>query len=156
MKFLRHIRDWATIAMFVVLFLTLVAGIVSRYVLHAPIAWTDELAVILFIWVIFFTGGFSLPYKEHFGFDVVYDMLSLRSKRVISIVTSAGLAAVLIYSLPFVWDYISFMWRERTAALQWRYDYVYMIFPIFQVAVVLGLLRRLVRLLSPKYWEAEI
>ena len=156
MNFLRRIRDVATIVMFVALFLTLLAGVVSRYVMHAPIAWTDELAVILFIWIIFTTSSFSLAYRDHFGFDVVYDMLSARSRRVVSILTAAGLAAVLIYSLPYVWDYISFMWRERTAALQWRYDYVYAIFPVFQVAVVIALVVRVIRLLSPRHWEGEL
>lgn len=156
MKLLRRVRDAAAIALFVALFLTLLAGIVSRYVVHAPIAGTDELAVILFIWVIFVTSSFSLSYKDHFGFDVVYDLLPARAQRVVSILTSVGLAAVLLCSLPFVWDYVSFMWRERTAALQWRFDYVYVIFPVFQVAAVIGLLVRLVRLLSPQYWENEL
>ena len=83
-------------------------------------------------------------------------MLSARSRRVVSILTAAGFAAVLIYSLPYVWDYISFMWRERTAALQWRYDYVYAIFPVFQVAVVIALVVRVIRLLSPRHWEGEL
>lgn len=156
MNVLRRIRDMATIILFVALFLTLLAGVVSRYVLHAPIAWTDELAVILFIWVIFLTSSFSLTYRDHFGFDVVYELLSPRSRRAVSIVTSVLLAAVLLYSLPYVWDYVTFMWRERTAALQWRFDYVYVIFPVFQVAVVIGLLVRLRRLLSPRNWENEL
>lgn len=156
MNVLRRIRDMATIILFAALFLTLLAGVVSRYVLHAPIAWTDELAVILFIWVIFVTSSFSLTYRDHFGFDVVYELLSPSFRRAVSIVTSVLLVAVLLYSLPYVWDYVSFMWRERTAALQWRFDYVYVIFPVFQVAVVIGLLVRLVRLLSPRNWENEL
>lgn len=156
MNFLRLARDMAAIGLFVALFLTLLVGVVSRYAFHAPIAWADELAVILFIWVIFFTSAFSLGYRDHFGFDVVYDRLAPRARRVVSILTSVALIAMLLYSLPFVWDYVSFMWRERTAALQWRFDYVYMIFPVFQVAAAAGLLVRLVRLLSLRRWEGEL
>lgn len=91
MNFLRLARDMAAIGLFVALFLTLLVGVVSRYAFHAPIAWADELAVILFIWVIFFTSAFSLGYRDHFGFDVVYDRLAPRARRVVSILTCHGI-----------------------------------------------------------------
>ena len=42
------------------------------------VAWTDELAVVLFIWLVFWTGAFVLSIREHVAFDVVYDLLPPR------------------------------------------------------------------------------
>ena len=47
--------------MFAVLFLSLVAQVVRRFLFGAPAAWTEELATIAFVWVIFWGTAFSVP-----------------------------------------------------------------------------------------------
>ena len=37
-------------------------------------------------------------------------------------------AVALLAALPKLWNFIAFLWRERTPALQWRLDYVYSCF----------------------------
>jgi len=48
-----------------------------------------------------------------------------------------GVALALLAALPKLWNYISFLWRERTPALQWRLDYVYACFALFIAAAAL-------------------
>jgi len=51
--FLGHWADLTGAGIFAVLFLALVLQVVRRFVFGAPAAWTEELATIAFVWVIF-------------------------------------------------------------------------------------------------------
>src|ERR1700732_2731737 len=43
----------------------LFAGVVSRYVFHRPLTWTDELASILFLWLAMLGSVIALRRGEH-------------------------------------------------------------------------------------------
>ena len=43
----------------------LLAGVVSRYVFHAPIIWSDELASIIFLWLAMFGAAAALQRGQH-------------------------------------------------------------------------------------------
>ncbi|PIK72698.1 ABC transporter permease, partial [Methylobacterium frigidaeris] len=43
----------------------LLAGVVSRYVFHAPIVWSDELASILFLWLAMLGSVVAYRRAEH-------------------------------------------------------------------------------------------
>ena len=60
-----------------------------------------------------------------------------------------------LIALPTVFDYVRFLWRERTNALQWRLDFVYFCFVIFWVAVIVRAAIKLVRLAGPN-WRDEV
>src|SRR3954471_10985613 len=79
------------------LFLDLLAGVAGRYVLGRPLAWSDEIAVVLFIWLVFWTGAFVLSIREHVAFDVVYDLLPPRLR------TAIGMAGALWAGPPLPW-----------------------------------------------------
>src|SRR4051812_3665886 len=86
MKWLRSAERAArlvTAALLAALFLDLLAGVAGRYVLGRPLAWSDEIAVVLFIWLVFWTGAFVLSIREHVAFDVVYDLLPPRLRTAI-------------------------------------------------------------------------
>ena len=113
------------------LFLVLLAGVFARYGLGRPLAWADELAVVLFVWLVFWTSAFVLRTREHVAFDVVYELLPPRVQRILIVTGAATCAALLAYSWPKIADYIAFLWRERTPVLQWRQDWIYVCFTIF-------------------------
>jgi len=45
--------------------------VVRRFVFGAPAAWTEELATIAFIWVIFWGTAFAVPLSTHVAVDFV-------------------------------------------------------------------------------------
>jgi TRAP-type C4-dicarboxylate transport system permease small subunit len=106
-------------------------GVARRYLLGVPLSWTDELASVLFIWLVFWTAALAVPLREHVSFDLLTDALPACARRWIAIVTSLVVAMALLAALPKTIEYVAFLWRERTAALQWRLDFVYACFPLF-------------------------
>jgi TRAP-type C4-dicarboxylate transport system permease small subunit len=116
---------------------SVLVGVARRYLLGAPLVWIDELTGVLFIWAIFWAAAFAVPLREHVAFDLVHNALPERLRRLPYRIACAAAAVALVLALPEVVNFILFLWRERTPALQWRLDYVYACFPGFIAAAAL-------------------
>lgn len=118
-------------------FLVILVGVARRYLFGVPLVWADELTTVLFIWSIFWAGACVVGLREHVSFDLVHHTLPPHAANVLWRVVCVLVAVALLAALPKLWNYISFLWRERTPALQWRLDYVYACFALFIAAAAL-------------------
>ena len=140
---------------FAAMFALFLAGIFARYVLGKPLAWSDELIMVIFLWVVFLTEAFVITEREQVTFDGIYDLVGERMRRFILAAGSLAIGIMFLIALPTVFDYVRFLWRERTNALQWRLDVVYFCFVIFWIAVVVRALLKLIRLAGPN-WRDDV
>ncbi len=115
-------------------FVAILLGVARRYLFGAPLVWIDELTTVLFVWAIFWTGACVLSVREHVSFDLVYQALPPRVAGFVWRAVCVIVAAALLAALPKLWNFVAFLWRERTPALQWRLDYVYACFVLFIAA----------------------
>lgn len=118
-------------------FVAILLGVARRYLFGVPLVWIDELSTVLFVWCIFWAGAFAVGLREHVSFDLVHQALPPRAAALLWRAVCAVVAVALLAALPKLWNYIGFLWRERTPALQWRLDYVYVIFALFIAAAAL-------------------
>lgn len=73
--------------------------VVSRYVLASPFSWTEEVATLLFGWLVFIGASLALKQNEHFVIEVVVDLLPPGARRVVRLIAMAlvmGVAVILI------------------------------------------------------------
>jgi len=131
--FLGRWADLTGAGIFAVLFLALVLQVVRRFVFGAPAAWTEELATIAFVWVIFWGTAFAVP------------RFAPRVRRTLYALGLAALGGCFLWALPGIADYLRFMMRERTPVLDWPYGVVYSAFLAAAVMVVLRCLAAIVR-----------
>jgi TRAP-type C4-dicarboxylate transport system permease small subunit len=121
-------------------------GVARRYLFGAPLTWTDEVSAVLFVWAVFWTAAFAVPLREHVAFDLLLDSLPAGLRRGIAIAASLAVGLALLAALPKTVEFVGFLWRERTPALQWRLDFVYACFPLFMGAAALRFLWEALRL----------
>jgi TRAP-type C4-dicarboxylate transport system permease small subunit len=121
-------------------FTSVLVGVARRYLFGAPLVWIDELTVVLFIWGIFWTAAFVVPLREHVAFDLAFNALPGRARRALRAFSYALVGTALLAVLPGSVNFIQFLWRERTPALQWRLDFVYACFALFIAAAALRFL----------------
>jgi TRAP-type C4-dicarboxylate transport system permease small subunit len=145
----------AAAAAFAAMFLLFLAGVFARYVLNSPLVWSDELIMILFLWVVFLTEAFVITEREQVTFDAIYDLVGERWRRAILLTGTLLIALMFLVALPVVFDYVRFLWRDRTTVLQWPLDIVYFCFVLFWAAVIVRAVLRLVRLAGP-CWRDEV
>ena len=136
--------DWVGAGVFAVLFSSLVVQVGLRFVFGAPAAWTEELAAIAFIWVIFWGTAFTVPLPAHVAVDFVVPRFAPSARRALYALGLAALGGCFLWALPGIADYLRFMMRERTPVLDWPYGVVYSVFLAAAVMVVLRCLAAIV------------
>lgn len=123
-------------AMLGLMFAAFVLQIIFRYILNLPIGWTNELSVVLWIWLVLFGSAFVVREDEEIRFDLIYAMVGAGARRVMFLISAAALIFLYAISFPAVLDYVTFMKVERTAYMKIRFDWLFSIYVVFVVAVI--------------------
>jgi hypothetical protein len=72
--------------LFLTLFIVFVIQITARFFFNKPLAWTDEAAVILYVWVILWAAAVVVPEREHVVFDLVWNSMPYRGRQAMAII----------------------------------------------------------------------
>lgn len=123
-------------AMLAVMFVAFLVQIVFRYLLDLPVGWTNELSLVLWVWLVLWGAAFVLREDEEIRFDLFYAMAGRRTRRVMFLVSALSLVGLYAISLPAVVDYVTFMKVEKTAYLKIRFDWLFSVYVIFVVAAI--------------------
>lgn len=77
----------------------LLCGVVSRYVLHRPLVWSDELASMLFIWLAMLGSVVAFRRGEHMRMTAVVGLCGSRTRAfldILAIVVAGGFVGLMI------------------------------------------------------------
>ncbi len=114
--------------LFITLFVVFIIQITARFGFNKPMAWTDELVVVLYVWVILWSAAFIVPEREHVAFDLIWNSVGKPARRVMKITGNLMLGGLALWAIPATWDYVSFMAREGTPVLGISFRWVFMPF----------------------------
>ena len=123
--------------LFLTMFAVFVVQITARFVFNKPIAWTDELAVILYVWIILWGCAAIVPEREHVVFDLLWNSVSWRARQLMQIVGNLLIGGLALASLPATWDYVRFMAREGTPVLNLPFMWVFFPFVLLMASLVM-------------------
>jgi TRAP-type transport system small permease protein len=116
---------------FVILFLTFVVQIFSRYFFNHPLPWTYEVTVVSYTWVAVLAAGYARRVNEHVTFGVVYDKLNETGKTIFRILGNILIASTYIILIYPAYDDISFLSFKSTSVLKIPMDIVFYPFVVF-------------------------
>ena len=121
--------------LFLTLFIVFVIQITARFFFGKPLAWTDEAAVILYVWVILWAAAVVVPEREHVVFDLVWNSVPYRARQVMAIAGNLLVGGLALWGIPGSWDYVHFMAREGTPVLNVSFQWVFMPFVLLLAAL---------------------
>ncbi len=102
----------------------LFAGVVSRYVLHSPLLWSDELAAILFLWLAMLGAVVALRRGEHMRMTALVSKASPESRALLEALATVACGAFLAMVAWPAWEYAADERAITTPALElsnlWR------------------------------------
>jgi TRAP-type C4-dicarboxylate transport system permease small subunit len=113
-----------------------VIQVTARFGFNKPLAWTDELAVILYVWIILWAAAFVVPEREHVVFDLLWNGASHRTRQAMQITGNLLIGGLALCAIPACWDYVYFMKREGTPVLGLPFMWVFLPFVFLLVALV--------------------
>ena len=122
--------------LFLTLFIVFVIQVTARFGFNKPLAWTDEAAVILYVWVILWAAAFVVPEREQVAFDLVWNSVNWRARQVMRIVGNLLIGGLALCGIPASWDYVHFMAREGTPVLGVSFMWVFLPFVLLLAALV--------------------
>ncbi len=102
---LRVLIELPTALLVLVEILVLLAGVISRFGLHRPLVWSDELASILFLWLAMLGAAVAMLRGHHMRLTAVVAMLPPAGQRLAAVLAEAVPAAFLLVLMPYAWDY---------------------------------------------------
>lgn len=111
-----------------------------RYVLRDPSTSSEELAIVVYLWVVTLGASLAMRLDSHISFDLLTSILPRRAGAVLAGLGALIAGAVLLIALPYTIDYINFLWRERTTVMRLPLNWLYLCFGIMQGAFALKLL----------------
>lgn len=135
-RWLQRLANLVGGGLFLTLFVVFIIQITARFGFNQPLPWTDEAAVILYIWVILWAAAVVVPEREHVVFDLVWNSAGYRGRQVMRIVGNLLIGSLCATALPASWDYVHFMAREGTPVLNMPLMWVYLPFVILMAALV--------------------
>jgi TRAP-type C4-dicarboxylate transport system permease small subunit len=143
-------------ALLAIMFIAFLIQILFRYAFNFPIGWTTELTLITWLWLVLFGAAFVVREREEIRFDLIYGAMGRRARLITSLVTGAFLIVMYAMSFPAVLDYVLFMRVQETSYLDIRFDLLYVIYPVFALAVIVRygwLLWRALRGKAPEQFD---
>ena len=149
-KVLGLLLETVVAALVVAEIVILLAGVISRYVMHAPLVWSDELASILFLWLSMLGAVVALRRSEHMRMAALLTRVKAGTA---ALLEGAALTAPLAFLLLILHPAIEYAQEEGfivTPALEisnsWRASAI----PVGVGLMLVVTLIRLIKLRAPR------
>ncbi len=124
------------IALAVVVFLQ----VFNRYVLKAPLAWSEDLAMLLFQWVTFLGAAIGVKRTRHFGIELVVRNLPEKIHRAIEYVVPVFVGIVALIMITEGIELLSFNRSRIYSSMDLSYTWAYLPIPISGCLMLLYLI----------------
>ena len=123
--------------LFLAMFIVFLVQITARFGFNKPLPWTDEAAVILYIWVILWAATAVVPEREHVVFDLIWNSVGYRTRQAMRIVGNLMVGCLSLVAIPASWDYVKFMGREGSPVLDVPFSWIFLPFVLLLISLVL-------------------
>lgn len=106
------------------------ANVVSRYYLESSLAWSEEIARFMLIWLVFLGAVVAYQKDEHLGLDIFVKQLPLGMRRIVAVVIDL----LVLFSLGLLvkggfWM-MTDSWAWLSPATDTPYGKIYLIIPL--------------------------
>lgn len=151
----KRFSESVAVVAFALMFAGFVIGVGGRYVFNTPVAWSNEVCAIGFVWIVFWTSDILLKERQHIVFDVIYNVFPPRARRVLALFITLSLAILFLAALPGTIDYTWFLRTRQSTMLRLPMILIFGCFVIFVVAVIVNSVIRIWQLLRPG-WQKHL
>jgi len=86
----------ASVTLAILIVLTFL-GVTWRYILGAPFTWLEEVQLACLVWIVFAAGGAAFRTGNHVAIEMVVDLMPKKMQRVMTVLISIVVVAVLGY-----------------------------------------------------------
>jgi TRAP-type C4-dicarboxylate transport system permease small subunit len=147
LRALSQLVEGLLLVMMVVLCLDVFLGVFSRYVIGRTFTWYDEIARLLFVWIVFLGAAVGVRRAAHFRLHLLIDRLRPAGRRLahaVGVLVLIGFGLVLIQQ---GWKLVELGQFQRTPVMGLSKQWVYASVPAGGFLIILYSLPHLRRVL---------
>lgn len=140
LNFINGVTKWILIVLFFMMVVVVFLQVLFRFALDQPLAWTEELARYLLVWITFLGSGYAMSVKAHPSVELLYERANGMVKRVMMVLSTAVILFFFWQIIVKSFEFIQRSMVQTSPALQIPMGYIYTAIPIASVLFILNLL----------------
>src|SRR5512136_2803407 len=86
-RFIAKVLEYLVGGLSIVIAVTALAQVFTRYVLGDSLTWTHELDILLMIWAVWLSAAIGIHRKAHMRISILSDRLSEGKQKILTVVT---------------------------------------------------------------------
>jgi TRAP-type transport system small permease protein len=139
--------EWWAMFLLVLMVVLVCLGVFFRYVLGSSLAWYDEFASYLLVWLTFYGAVVASYHGRHIAFEMVVDRFMRKTRRIVEAVAELFVLGFQVVLLYHGWLLTRKMGDETAVSLVWvKMGWVYSVLPITGGIMLLISVERLLHL----------
>lgn len=146
--FLNNIELYVATLCFIALTILLTLQVVSRYALNHSFTWMEELATVMFVWMIYLAISAAVTKRKHLRIDFVLELVPFQVKRAMLVLSNVIFAAFNVYISVIMVDVIKLLGKSKTTMLGIPQRLVYAVIPVALVITVIRLVQDTMKLMK--------
>jgi len=123
---LKHLLNVILAVLVTVVFLQ----VVFRFILNAPLAWTEELARYCLIWVTFLGAAFAMSTKAHIGMEFFVKLFGVSIRKVLYVFATIASLAFFLMMVIQGYDLAARSMTQLSPVLRIPMGMIYMVIPL--------------------------
>jgi TRAP-type C4-dicarboxylate transport system permease small subunit len=127
--------------MVVALAIIVFVQVFNRFVLKTPLAWSEDLAMLLFQWVVFLGAALGVRRMRHFGIELLVRQLPERVRHRVELLTPVVMAVVAVVMIIQGWTILSFNRTRIYSTMDLSYTWAFLPIPLSGVLILLYLIQ---------------
>ncbi len=153
---IERVMRYLTIVLLVLMVIIVFANVVSRYYLHASLAWSEEVARFMLVWLVFIGSFLAYIHDEHLGLDILVTKFPPTLRKIVGIFTNI----LIIFALYAVMEGGYLLMRDNfdwlSPAAEIPQGYVYFVVPfVCGLMIVQAVLKTYYLLAGKKHSQGE-
>ncbi|MCJ7783149.1 MAG: TRAP transporter small permease [Desulfobacterales bacterium] len=129
-KFFGNIVEVTAATLVVALAIIVFLQVFNRFVLKTPLAWSEDLAMLLFQWVSFLGAAIGVKRWRHFGIELVVKMLPEKMRRRVELLVPIIVGMVALVMITEGIEVLSFNRNRFYSSMGLSYIWPYLAIPV--------------------------
>ena len=122
--------NWILTGIMTVMLVVVSAQVWYRFVLNNPLAWSEEVARYLFVWLSFLGSAVGVRMNVHLGIDLVDKVLSSRNRQIMTVVVNLLMQIFLVVVIVWGIKILKVVQFQKSASLGIPMTYPYLAVPV--------------------------
>ena len=141
LKGIDTILNWVLAVIMTAMLIVVSAQVWYRFVLNNPLAWSEELARYLFVWISFLGSAAGIRMNVHLGIDLIDKILSPRGRKIMTLIVNLAIQIFLAVVIFWGIKILKVVQFQKSASMGIPMTYPYLAVPVGSALMLLNFIR---------------